>query len=247
MTSVELYGIKPMPTIIKTYNIGSPNAEDVTATLYSDGLLEFDGTGDMIAFYYYDEEDYKLAPWLVIGEYDFVPEYTITSVKFKQGNTIQPTSTSLLFAALSEVTFIDISNLDSSNVTDITRMFGYCPSLTTIIGLDNFNTSSVTDMSFMFSGCTSLESLDLSSFDTSKVTDMSYMFNGCKSLTGSIIIMNSNIKHYEYIFDECSTELGTKFVVNYVNDETKAIAEAMIATKSENSNVVLGELVIIEI
>ena len=247
MTSVELYGIRPIPTVVKTYNIGSPNAEDVTATLYSDGLLEFDGTGDMIAFYYYDEEDYKLAPWLVIGEYDFVPEYTITSVKFKQGNTIQLTSTSHLFGALSEVTFIDISNLDSSNITDIARMFEYCPSLTTIIGLDDFNTSKVTDMNGMFQNCELLISLDLSGWNTFKVIDMAMMFSNCKSLSGSITIMNSNIRSYEDIFYECSTELGTKFVVNYVNDETKAIAEAMIATKSENSNVVLGELVIIEI
>lgn len=39
----------------------------------------------------------------------------------------------------------------------------------TSIDLSNFDTSSVTDMSFMFSSSQRLASIDLSSFDTSKV------------------------------------------------------------------------------
>ena len=44
------------------------------------------------------------------------------------------------------------------------------------IDLSNFDTSSVTDMSYMFYYCFSLSSLNVSNFDTSLVTDMSYMF-----------------------------------------------------------------------
>ena len=40
------------------------------------------------------------------------------------------------------------------------------------LDLSNFDTSQVTDMQFMFSGMSSLTTLDLSNFDTSQVTDM---------------------------------------------------------------------------
>ncbi len=60
-------------------------------------------------------------------------------------------------------------------------MFGSCTSLTSL-DLSNFNTSNVTNMNGMFGSCTSLTSLDLSNFDTSKVTSMINMFNGCTSL-----------------------------------------------------------------
>ena len=87
-----------------------------------------------------------------------------------------------LFAELYSLEDIDISNFDTSNVTNMSELFNYDSNLTTITGLNNFDTSKVTDMSRMFSGCSSLESVDLSSFNTSKVTDMSGMFIGCSSL-----------------------------------------------------------------
>jgi surface protein len=49
-------------------------------------------------------------------------------------------------------------------------MFSDCSGLTSL-NLSNFDTSIVTDMRFMFQGCTSLKSLDLSNFDTSKVVN----------------------------------------------------------------------------
>ena len=60
-------------------------------------------------------------------------------------------------------------------------MFFGCSSLTSL-DVTNFNTSKVTDMITMFSGCSSLTSLDLSSFDTSKVTNMLWTFDDCKSI-----------------------------------------------------------------
>ena len=54
--------------------------------------------------------------------------------------------------------------------------------LQSIEGLSYLNTSEVTNMDWMFGYCSSLKSLDLSSFNTAIVTDMDYMFNGCTSL-----------------------------------------------------------------
>ena len=88
-----------------------------------------------------------------------------------------------LFAELDSLEDIDISNFDTSNVTNMSGIFYHDSNLTTITGLNNFDTSKVTDMSGMFSSCSSLESVDLSSYNTSKVIDMSNMFNDCESLS----------------------------------------------------------------
>jgi len=57
----------------------------------------------------------------------------------------------------------------------MSSMFYNCNGLTSL-NVSNFDTSSVTDMSDMFRGCNSLISLDVRSFDTSNTTNMSGMF-----------------------------------------------------------------------
>ena len=51
------------------------------------------------------------------------------------------------------------------------------------IDLSNFDTSNVTDMYSMFSD-SSATTLDLSSFDTSRVTNMIFMFSNSAATTG---------------------------------------------------------------
>ena len=82
---------------------------------------------------------------------------------------------------LGKVREIDLSNVDTSNVTSMQGMFYNCESLTSL-DLSSFDTSKVKDMSWMFYNCESLPSLDLSSFNTSKVKDMSFMFRSCSKL-----------------------------------------------------------------
>ena len=50
----------------------------------------------------------------------------------------------------------------------MTSMFSWCTNLSGI-NVSNFNTSNVEYMQYMFSGCMKLESLDLSEFDTMNV------------------------------------------------------------------------------
>lgn len=77
---------------------------------------------------------------------------------------------------------LDVSSLDTSNVTGMSSMFYGCSDITAL-DVSNFDTSNVTNMSSMFSGCTNLTSLDLSNFDTSQVTSMTKMFYNCNSIT----------------------------------------------------------------
>ncbi len=86
------------------------------------------------------------------------------------------------FTEFNKMTSIDLSALDTSEVTNMKGMFAGCRSLTNL-DVSNFDTSEVTNMSSMFYACSSLTSLDLSNFDTSKVADMSQMFSYCNNLT----------------------------------------------------------------
>ena len=101
---------------------------------------------------------------------------------FEYLNTSQVTEMNRMFENCESLTAIDLSNFDTSKMTEMNRMFACCLSLTAL-DLSNFDTAKVTDMSWMFFGCRSLTALDLSNFDTSKVTDMSWMFSHCLSLT----------------------------------------------------------------
>ena len=116
------------------------------------------------------------------NEADANGNYDIT---IGSNNTIyaNPSSTSGLFSNLTNVTSIDLSNMDTSGMTSMKDMFRKDTSLTNITFGDNFNTANVTSMNGVFWDCNSLTSIDLSNFNTSNVTDMNNMFAECSSLT----------------------------------------------------------------
>jgi surface protein len=87
-----------------------------------------------------------------------------------------------MFSYCRSLTTLDLSNFDTSNVTNMGFMFESCVSLTSL-DVSNFDTSSVTNMGFMFFACESLITLNVSNFDTSNVTATAGMFAGCSSLT----------------------------------------------------------------
>lgn len=86
-----------------------------------------------------------------------------------------------MFSACSSLKTLDLSGLDTSQVTDMDSMFSGCSSLETI-DLSILDTSQVTTMRSMFYGCSRLEALDLKRFETSRVGNMNSMFYGCSSL-----------------------------------------------------------------
>ena len=87
----------------------------------------------------------------------------------------------------------------------------------TKIDLSGWNTSNITNMSKMFSECYLLTSLDLSGFDTSKVTNMNNMFLDCKELSnltlGTDWASNSKISS----FDLSSCPLTRESAVDVIN------------------------------
>ena len=121
-----------------------------------------------------------------------------------------------MFEGCISLTSIDLSSFNTTNVSNMYRMFFHCTSLKSL-DLSNFNTSNVTNMQQMFSSCTSLTSLDLSNFNTSKVTKASELFSLCSSLK-TIYAGNWNIKGtegssyegYSPLFYKCDNLVGGK-------------------------------------
>ena len=109
-----------------------------------------------------------------------------------------------MFNGLSNIIEINLSNLTTSKVTDMTLMFNGCEGLEKIT-FGNIDTSLVEKMHCMFQNCKSLKSLDLSKFNTSKVIDMSLMFNGCEKLEEIILgnINTSLVKNMHCMFQNC--------------------------------------------
>ena len=115
------------------------------------------------------------------------------------------TDMTAMFSDCSSLTFLDLSNFETSQVTNMEQMFFGCQSLTSL-DLSNIDTSQVINMGSMFFGCKLLISLDLSNFNTIRVTDMYGMFSGCESLT-SLDLSNFNtsqVTDTRQMFSECS-------------------------------------------
>lgn len=74
-----------------------------------------------------------------------------------------------------------LANLDTSEVTTMTRMFYNCSSMQ-LVDVSNFKTDKVQSADYMFDGCSLLESLDVSNFKTGNMTTLRNMFNGCSAL-----------------------------------------------------------------
>ena len=130
---------------------------------------------------------------------------SLTNLDLSNFNTSNVTNMYHMFGNCSSLTTLDVSSFDTSNVTNMGYMFYNCSSLTNL-NLSNFNTSNVTNMGYMFSSCSELANLDVSSFDTSNVTTMSNMFYDCSSLTTLDLhsFDTSNVTYMRSMFCYCS-------------------------------------------
>ncbi len=130
----------------------------------------------------------------------------LRNVDLSKLDTSDVTDMSSMFDGCNGLTSLDLSNFDTSKVTNMSYMFEHCSGLTSL-GVSNFDTSKVTNMSYMFESCGGLTSLDLSAFNTSSVTNMAGMFSACASLT-SLDLTNfdtSNVTNMNAMFHGCET------------------------------------------
>ena len=117
--------------------------------------------------------------------------------------TANETSMVGLFAYTPASTTLDLSNVNTSKVTDMTRMFSDCKA--PYLDLSGFDVSNVSKAEYMFGSCTS--EINIDGWDTSKLTNTNNMFyfftNGGKYLDLSVLDF-SNVTNAKDMFSNCN-------------------------------------------
>ena len=110
-----------------------------------------------------------------------------------------------MFVFCNNITEIDLSNFDTSDVINMSYMFKDCERLEKL-HLSYFSTRNVTNMDYMFYNCKNLSVIDLSFFDTQKVITMENMFSNCNKLEKLDLstINTENVVNMKNIFSNCS-------------------------------------------
>ena len=178
--------------------------EEVYVTLYTDGTLGFCSSestmegktvqslyGNIANSRYYTD---ILVPWYEEREQIKIVEFV---------NEVKPLkSTENWFSYCANLTTVNnAGNLNTENVTYMSRMFYHCGNL---LSLDSseWDTSSVASMGNMFLGCNNITSISTSNWNTEKVTNMENMFFECYKLE-SLDVSNWNTGNV--------TEMGSMF------------------------------------
>ena len=101
--------------------------------------------------------------------------------------------------------YIDISDWNVSNVTDMSYMFFNCRLLKSVGDISNWDISNVTGMSFMFCSVANFNQ-DISKWNVSSVETMEAMFDYCKKFNQDISKWNvSSVKDMSLMFYLCKS------------------------------------------
>ena len=124
-------------------------------------------------------------------------------------------STRAMFRASSNITSIKFNNTKSMKLADAGQMFFSCWSLISL-DISSFDTSNIRDANAIFNGCSSLVSLDVSNWNTSNFTTVNSLFRGCKSLTSIDLssFNTSKLQNVSSLFEGC-TSLETLDLSNF--------------------------------
>ena len=140
---------------------------------------------DKTAYYYAEPEKVYLntdSSNMFLSRFGGQEIKNILEVDLSNFDTSKVTNMASMFNAMPKLTSLNLSNFDTSKVTNMSYMFSAIRNLITL-NLSNFDTSKVTNMQYMFAGMHNVTTLNLSNFDTSKVTNMQYVFAGMRNLT----------------------------------------------------------------
>lgn len=136
---------------------------------------------------YYKGRDIEEATTMVTSEHDDLSEMfqecenlrTINNIS--EWDTSNVTNMDNMFKRCNSLVSLDLSNWVVSKVESMHDMIQGCESLVSV-NASNWDVSSVTDMWGMFADCRSLEELDLSGWDMTNVSNTTYMFNNSSNL-----------------------------------------------------------------
>ena len=134
----------------------------------------------------------------------FAKMSNISYINFTDFDTSKVTNMSNMFMNCESLEELDLSSFDTSNVMDMSKMFSKCYNLKNL-KINNFKTEKVTNMERMFEICVNLEYLDIHNFNTISVTNMDYMFHSCSNLKNLDLSQfnTSSVKSMMAMFASC--------------------------------------------
>lgn len=165
----------------------------------------------------------------------------LTSLKLpKKFATANMKNVSSVFERCSGLTEIDISESDTSSVTNFQRMFKDCNALTTLKLPQSFVTEKATRINELFEGCVSLASIDASGWVTTgaSLVSMTNLFKDCASITTLDLsgFDMSSAYPVSNMFTGCSSlnkiTLGPKF--SFLGDEDGTSCQLYTPTQPAN-------------
>lgn len=169
----------------------------------------------------------------------FFSDFEFFADKFKPfmfNNALPITEMRFLFKNISQVK-IDLCNIDTQHVKDMTGMFNY--SAAHILDLSPIDTTNVTTMRLMFSQCNILK-LDLSTFNMVNVMDISRMF--ANATIGELILPKisvGNLVRATEIFENAHIDiLNLNFLDLSTIENIKAIIKMLYQSKTTISTIV---------
>lgn len=171
---------------------------NIVWSIDSNGCLKLEGNGTWKGLgnrYIIGEENMRLPKWL-----DYTDEIITAKI-----NVIGMTNCNYLFYGCDNLVKIDISDWDTSNVTNMEAMFAWCQKLQSLDDLETLDTSNVKNMSRMFQGCMGLSQIKFKHFNTKNVENMDYMFADCSNAEIADLsnLDTSNLKSVYDIFRYC--------------------------------------------
>lgn len=133
---------------------------------------------------------YILSNETIMGNQDtdkmFYGLKAVTSIEFFNYDTSQFASYSYIgmFSSLSSLTRLNLSSWNTSNATNMSKLFYQCSNLITITVSDGWDTSNVTNSADMFNGCTSLIGSAGTAYNSSYIDKTYAHIDGGKSNPG---------------------------------------------------------------
>ena len=135
-----------------------------------------------------------------------IPGFALALKKVPTG-LVAGSSASYMFNRCSSLE--EVTNLDTSNTTDMSYMFRSCGKLNKI---ENFDTKKVNDFIYMFYSCSNLVSVPLFDMSASNIA-LNYMFQYCSKLENVPQFNTSNVKNMKSTFQGC-TKLSNESLNN---------------------------------
>ena len=192
-----------------------------------------------------------LHPVVLESKTVFSENTSLVEVTLSPGVGFQNNSMAWLFYGCTSLQTAVLSGLDTSAVTDLSRMFAKCEALSRIEGYTQWDTSSVLSIAYMFHQTKSLKEVDLRNWDLSGLKNSGWCFQLCGA--ESILLPDNLAVISAGFLNHASKVKGSSFVIpagvkriGYAHTlydfATASLTEILVAAGNTNYKAVDGIL-----